>query len=465
MALKISNRLVDDNPSAEILRWSKQNLVLDNPQKIKAERMGHWTGNIPSKLYLYEMDGGKLVLPFGVLREVLPFYELREASSSFVEHPVISVPVDGLGLYEYQAEAVDKMLSARYGILQAPAGSGKTQMGIAIAVTRRRKTLWLTHTIDLLEQSYNRARQFIDEKYLGKITAGRAQLGEFMTFATIQTLSKMDLSLYKDTFDTVIVDECHRVAGTPTAVTQFSKVLNALAAPHKYGLSATVHRSDGMIRATTALLGQVVYEVPKSAVADKICPVYIQKVETDYFPSDSALNFDGTINYANLINDLSSSDERNKLICDILSKMKPTDSALVLSSRVGQLYDLYDALPEWVKQDAAVIDGKMVSKTAKALRSQYIDEMRSGKKTILFATYQLAKEGLDIPCLNKLILATPEKDFAVITQSVGRVARCFDGKTHGVVYDLVDKSKYCINAFKKRCRIYREGGYTIVTDN
>ena len=85
---------------------------------------------------------------------------------------------------------------------------------------------------------------------LGTITEGKANIGQTMTFATIQTMGKMDLELYRDEWDCIIVDECHRVSGTSTAVTQFSKVLNALRARHKYGLSATVHRADGLIKAT-----------------------------------------------------------------------------------------------------------------------------------------------------------------------------------------------------------------------
>ena len=53
-------------------------------------------------------------------------------------------------------------------------------------------------------------------------------------------------------------------------------MLNSLAARHKYGLSATVHRADGMIAATYALLGHVVHTVPDEAVKGKIMQVGIK---------------------------------------------------------------------------------------------------------------------------------------------------------------------------------------------
>ena len=57
-----------------------------------------------------------------------------------------------------------------------------------------KKTLWLTHTNELLNQSYNAAAEFIDKKLLGKITAGKMNISDGITFATVQTLSKADLN-------------------------------------------------------------------------------------------------------------------------------------------------------------------------------------------------------------------------------------------------------------------------------
>ena len=84
--------------------------------------------------------------------------------------------------------------------------------------------------------------------------------------------------------------------------------------------------------------------------------------------------------------------------------------------------------------------------------------MRQGKKKYLFATYSLAKEGLDIPRLERLYLTTPQKDYAVITQSIGRIARTFDGKQDPVCFDFVDDIGYLVKAYKKRCTTYKKNG-------
>lgn len=335
-----------------------------------------------------------------------------------------------------------------------------TQMGIALACNLGVRTLWLTHTKDLLNQSKTRAEQYIDPDKLGTITEGRVNIGETMTFATIQTMCKVDLEQYKDEWDCIIVDECHRVSGTPTAVTQFSKVLNALRARHKYGLSATVHRADGLIKATYAMLGKVVWTVPDEAVASRVMTVEVYPQETGVGISPAFLNTDGTVNYARMISYLTETDYRNQQIVEDLVENRDHYN-LILSERVNHLKTLYDMLPPALKMQASVIDGKMTTKALKAEREQAIEDMRIGAKRYLFATYSLAKEGLDIPRLDRLFLVTPQKDYAVIVQSVGRVARTFEGKQQPIVYDYVDNITSLLKSYKKRCTNYRKCGCTI----
>lgn len=459
MITEIGSRLKITDPSPELVAWCKKNLEMPNPEYQKKARMNLWLGNTPRTLILYEIEGNAIILPFGCLRGILPLLE-GEVVKYFPEKRNVkyggSVP-----LYDYQEEAVGAMLINHYGILQSPAGSGKTQMGIALASDLGVRTLWLTHTKDLLTQSKNRAEQYFSPDLMGTITEGKVNIGTAMTFATIQTMCKLDLEQYRDSWDCIIVDECHRVSGTPTAVTQFSRVLNALRARHKYGLSATVHRADGLIKATYAMLGEVVYTVPDEAVKSKIMTVHVQPKGTGVKLNSDFLNSDGTINYPKMITYLTENEERNEIIMDDL--LENCDHYnLILSDRVDHLRSLYESLPLALKVRAAVIDGKMTTKKLKAEREQALEDMRSGKKHYLFATYALAKEGLDIPRLDRLYLTTPQKDYAVIVQSVGRIARTFDGKQQPIAYDYVDYIRSLQKSFKKRCTSYRKCGCVIL---
>ena len=454
--MTVGNQLRIQEPTADLLDWCKKNMVLANPDYAKKVRMHLWLGNTPQKLYLMQWDGDTLVLPYGCLNTVLSMGECEVINDLPSPKKVdfgCSVP-----LYDYQEAAKEAMLKAYYGILQSPAGSGKTQVGIALAAALGRKTLWLTHTRDLLSQSKNRAEQYMSPSLTGSITEGRVQIGKAITFATVQTMCNLDLGRYRDVWNCIIVDECHRVAGTPTSVTQFSKVLNSLAARHKYGLSATVHRADGMIAATYALLGQIAYQVPDAAVAEKVMTVSVLPRPTHQGLSREFLDTDGTIIYAKLVNFLADRYDRNELIAADLVENR-NHYNLILSDRLSHLEYLMKHLPHDLRDQAVMVDGKMTSKKAKAMREQAIEDMRQGRKRYLFATYSLAKEGLDIPRLDRLYLATPQKDYAVITQSIGRIARTFEGKAEPVVYDYVDEGiQYLVRSYKKRCATYRKCG-------
>ena len=188
--------------------------------------------------------------------------------------------------------------------------------------------------------------------------------------------------------------------------------------------------------------------------------VGVKLVGTGLQISREALNTDGTINYAKLITYLTENTARNKLIVDSIEK-RPS---LILSDRLNHLEEMMYLLPADMRKDAVMVSGKMTTKKGKAEREKAIEDMRTGRKKYLFATYSLAREGLDIPCLERLYLTTPQKDYAVITQSIGRIARTYEGKADPICYDFVDDVGYLVKSYKKRCSTYRKNNCYFIGD-
>ena len=455
MELTISNEITIHDPTPEVRQWIYDKLKVHNPEYANKARLGLWLGSTPKELKLYRVSGNSIIIPYGVRKSL--FHAFPELNT--IRHECVfatNKPVNynaSIKLYDYQENAVQSLIRASGGILQSKAGSGKTRMGIALICALGKKTLWLTHTNELLNQSYNAAAEFIDKKLLGKITAGKIQIADGITFATVQTLCKADLQALRYEWDMIVTDEVHRASMSATKATMFSKVLNNLAAQYKYGLSATLHRADGLIKCTYALVGGVAYTVPDSVV--NTMRVEIQKKETGVQISRKCLDTDGTLCYAKLINSLAEHKDRNKQIVNDIEVSAYTDhSIILLSDRVVHLQSLYDMLYDDLKEDAVILHGKV----KKQDREIALDQMRNKEKHILLATYQLAKEGLDVPCLDRLLLATPVKDYAIVVQSVGRIARVCDGKGTPVVYDYVDDIGYLQGMWKKRCTHYRKDG-------
>lgn len=450
----ISNEIKVIEPSKELLNWCTENLVYKNPEYYKKLRMGFFLGKTPPKLANYVVNQNALILPFGTLKRVWKLISKDKYEVRFKAKKIY--PVSRIKLYDYQEKAVRSLIEAKNGILISKPGSGKTVMLIELICRLGYKALWINGKTDLMNQAYDTAKSNIDNITFGKITEGKVEIGD-ITFATVQTLANIDLDKYKDEWAVIVTDECQNVSSTAAKVAQYSKVLSHLAARFKYGCTATFHRSDGLEQSIADIIGDIAYEVPESEIQDKIIKAKIKKVDTSYTIPSVIRNADGTLkSFSLLVDDLSANVDRNELILKYL-KENSNNHCLVLSDRVKHLKTLQEKLKMGI-----VIDGSMVSKKDKMLRQQYLEDMRQGKEKILFATYSLAKEGLNIPILDRLFLVAPKKDSTVVIQSVGRVERTFENKDTPIVYDFVDSNEEFLNRmFTARKRIYKKNGNII----
>ena len=446
--------------TADVEMHFRDRLEFDNPEYIKKINSGRWVGNTPKKLSLIQRDGDDLIVPFGMLPEVFKFKKIF----SKIDHSFHSFAVNQFDFgstitpYDYQEEAILKAVRSKQGVIVAPCGSGKTQIGLEVAARLGGRTLWLTHTSDLLNQSMTRAKSLfnLQEKDYGTITGGKVNIGRIITFATVQTMCKLDLVKFKDCFDVVIVDECHHVVGTPTQVMMFYKVISNLRARNKYGLTATPKRSDGLANCMFALIGPKICEISRDQVKDTTCPVLVKIRKTDYVPDMSRILMpDGTISYPKFIDDVISSRDRNDLIVDDVINANGT--CLILTERIQHINLLKKKLEDF---GVSVLSLSAISsKKAKEERDDAIRLLNNKCVKVLIATYALAKEGLDIPTLDNLFLATPQKNETIVTQSVGRVARKSDEKEFGTVYDYEDSFNMLSSWQRKRNSIYKRLGY------
>ena len=467
MDFYLKNKVLIQNFTPEMLAYCKSTLTFPNPDYIKREEKGKWTGNTQREIVLFERAGNRLYLPFGTCKDVYLRFKKDITRVESLICPLRARKYDSrINLYDYQENAVEAVLRAKNGILVAPCGSGKTQMGLEVVARIGGKTLWLTHTTDLLTQSMNRAKQCfgLHASEYGTITAGKVNVGNTLTFATVQTASNIDLSQYRDEWDCIVVDECHKAVGTPTQMMMFYKVLSALSARYKIGLTATPYRADGLERCMFALIGDVIHEVPQSAVAGNTVPVRVKFVNTNFTPDiDDITDGDGTLNYAKLISDITENKDRNAVIVGEIQRAAQNGGVLVLSDRLQHL----DAI-ERVARDSGQRTARLgiaSTKAEKERRARILTDLNNGSLNVVFATYKLAKEGLDVPNLCTVVLACPVKDKTTVIQSAGRVARKAEGKDFGTVIDFSDDFGLLQGYEKKRRGYYKKNSYTFLSKN
>ena len=89
-------------------------------------------------------------------------------------------------------------------------------------------------------------------------------------------------------------------------------------------------------------------------------------------------------------------------------------------------------------------------------------DLSNEKYDVLFASYSLVAEGLDIPQLENLIMATPIKDKRLVVQSIGRCQRPYEGKKIANIYDLIDDVSILYKFTSSRKSIYKQEGWEII---
>ena len=129
----------------------------------------------------------------------------------------------------------------------------------------------------------------------------------------------------------------------------------------------------------------------------------------------------------------------------------------MLSSRVSHL----EYLENNYEGKSVCLSSLGNSKSAKEMRKEALNKLNNGELDCVFATYQLAKEGLDVPNLRTVIFATPEKDETTVIQASGRVGRKCDGKPYGVVVDFIDNFGMLKGWAKKRKGYYEKVNYVL----
>lgn len=464
--MTLSNKIYIEDATEQVLEWCKLYLEFPNPEYAKKSQMGLWVGNIEPKIVLWERKGDTVILPagcyydfekqFGISLKRNPKPDYKSIHYNSVIEP-----------FSYQQHAIDNSIG-KSGVLVMPCGSGKTQTALEIVAKYGRRTLWITHTHELLLQSLNRAKACfnMEDDMYGTITGGRVDIGKAITFATVQTLAKIDLSDCTNYWDVVIVDECHKAVGTPTKLMMFYKVISMLNAQIKLGLTATPKRNDGLERCMFALLGPKLCEISEDAVKKNTVPICVTVEKSNIYHPDMnyILNGDGTINYSRLIDDVCSCSKRNIRLAEIVNSINSQGmTCLVLSDRVEHLRVLRQLVGEDYTMQMFASVG---SKKAQIEREECIDKLKSKQIRCLFATYQLAKEGLDVPSLDCVVFATPKKDEITIVQSCGRVGRKSLNKHLGYVIDFVDQDFSVFENYGRiRQRIYKKKKYQIIFIN
>lgn len=334
------------------------------------------------------------------------------------------------------ASTLAQLKRAPHGaLLVLPCGYGKTVCALWLAQALGRRTIVLVHKGFLVQQWHERARMFLPNARLGIIQQNKLETDADIVVGMVQSISKREYGDLLRVFGTVIIDEAHHMSAPV-----FNRALHCLPARYVCGLSATPERKDGLTNLLYYSMGTIAHRIERAPEHTLVsCMLYEggKRKEIKYR--------DGRVSMPLMLNALVADNERNLMIArHIVRFLDAGRHVIVLTDRIAQLKVLHELLLErGVSADAM---GEYIGTTSVTEREN------SSSKPCILSTYSMAKEGLDIPRLDTLVMATPKGD---IVQASGRVQRKHPEKATPLIVDVVDTFSVFEALRWKRWNFYR----------
>jgi len=325
------------------------------------------------------------------------------------------------------------------GVLSIPPGFGKTTIALAFSAHLKVRTIIIVHKEFLANQWKERIQQFCPGATIGRIQQDIFDTEKDFVIAMIQTLCMREVGSLNQ-FGFLIVDEAHHIGAAA-----FSQAMFRFCPRYTLGLTATPERKDGLTRILYWFLGPEFFRLQREN--QKTTRVEVVPYQDPLFKESPPLTRFGKINMAQMVTDVTELPIRNEFI------IKIAKNSVDQGRRVLILTDRREHCQYFQKELGPVLSGLYYG----GLKESELEE--SSRKRIIIGTFAMAQEGLDIPVLDTIILASPKSD---ITQAIGRIMRETPGKLNNpLIYDIADHWSVFHAMARKRMAVYRASGFEI----
>jgi superfamily II DNA or RNA helicase len=292
--------------------------------------------------------------------------------------------------------------------------------------------------------------EFLPDAKVGKIQQDTIDVeGKDIVLAMVQSVSVKDYP--KEVFDQfglAIFDECHHLGAEV-----FFKSMQKVASAHMLGLSATPKRKDGLRWVFESFIGPIVY-MTKDIETDGVEVNVMDYYSDDPLYSNECLTYLKKPCLPKIINNVCGHMPRTEMILGLAkANYDMGRKVIILSDRRAHLDLMLESL---LKDD--IPSGLYVG----GMKPFALHE--SQEKDVILGTYSMAAEGMDIPKLNTIILASPKSD---VVQAVGRIMRekANVRKFHPLIIDINDTHPN-FGTFKRQCQkritFYNQQKYKIM---
>lgn len=362
-----------------------------------------------------------------------------------------------------QVPAVNACLTAAHkgggGILAMGCGFGKTCCALYIVQKLGVKALVVVNKEFLAVQWRERIEQFLPKARIGLIQQKKEDVKDKdIVIGMLQSIAMRDYdeSVFAG-FGVVIYDEVH---GVPSRV--FSRALRKITTKYHFGLSATPNRADGLTKVTKMYIGPVIHRMSKKGKKNPkgLHVIAMQPGSVQHTKCYRDLcNYRGKPDCVRMLSNLIKCPDRLLFLARVARLLAKNERhILVLSERIQYLHDLNKQITNLFKK----------AKETLPVIGYYIGGMKAKERkesetaNIILATFAMAKEAMDIPILDTLILATP-KSLSNIEQPIGRILRqeSYPEDKPPLLVDMVDDVSVFTSWARKRGVFYVKNQYPI----
>lgn len=355
----------------------------------------------------------------------------------------------------YQREALHAWLREQgRGIVVLPTGAGKTQVALMAIADRRRSSLIVVPTLDLVRQWYDQLRQSFAVE-VGVVGGGDYSLHP-ITVTTYDS-AHLHAERFGDKFGLLVFDEVHHL---PSASYQMAAKLSL--APYRLGLTATPERVDGQETLLDELLGPIVYNKQIVEFAGEYLADYdVESISVELSPEEreqyeqaralylgfvrqQGIRLGGPSGWNDFVRRAARSTEGRRAFA---AYRRQKTLAVAAASKLDALATLLHRH----RQDRSLIF-TLDNATAYAIsrrflvpiithhtkvkeRSQILERFAHGRYGSV-VTSKVLNEGVDVPDANVAIIVSGTGSVREHVQRLGRILRPRDGK-RALLYEII----------------------------
>lgn len=369
--------------------------------------------------------------------EVRKANEYSQAPFSFI--PEMAVPYNTTRRIEpnkMQRQALQNLSALRNsgahrGLVISATGTGKTYLSaFDVRNAAPRRMLFIVHREQILKKAMSDYQKIIGgpDSDFGLFSGNRRETQAKYLFATIQTMSRSDnLSLFTaDAFDYILIDEVHKAGAN-----SYLKVIEHFKPKFLLGMTATPERTDDF-NIYELFDYNIAYEIRLQAALeeDMLCPFHYFGV-TDF------------IQNGELIDDASklSQLDQEERVTYLLEKIEyygysgERVKGLMFCGNLVEAQELSDRLNARGYRTAALTGSH--NQDERELR---IIELENGELDYIL-TVDIFNEGIDIPCINQVVMLRQTQSSIIFVQQLGRGLRKHEDKEFVTVIDFIGNYK------------------------